>query len=604
MARRDRFNSDDEKTVKAKVSFKNIRHVNALFKYTKPYRINFIIGLIAIGLSSGTTLSFPFLLKKLIDTAHDKNGQGLLASPNFIAELMLGILVLQMVFSFSRVYFFSKVGENALADLRLDVYNRIIRLPMTFFSERRVGELSSRISSDLSQIQDAVTFMFADLIRTILTLVIGISLILFISIKLTFIMLSVLPLVVLIAIIFGKYIRKQSKKVQDQLADSNTIVQESFAGIVSVKSYANEYFESNRYATSLRILVKTAVNNAKTRGIFISIMIFCLFGTIILVVWKGVGLMNQGALSFGDLTAFVLYTSFVGGSMAGFADLYSSLQKTIGATERIREILEEKTELTSIQSINILNDNILNGSISINHLSFFYPNRPEILTLQDITVEVKSGQTIALVGTSGAGKSTLISLLLGFWKPVSGRILLDGKPFEDFSISQIRKQMAYVPQDIMLFGGTIKENIAYGNPEASIDEIKIAAEKAFAHEFIDSFPEGYETVVGERGIKLSGGQRQRIAIARAILRDPKVLILDEATSSLDSASEKLVQLALDNLMQNRTSIVIAHRLSTIRNADVIYVMDKGLIKEYGSHQELLNMNGLYNHLISLQFDQS
>lgn len=602
MARRDRLNSTDEIKVKYKVNLNNIKEVLALFKYAKPYRGYFVAGLAAIALSSATTLSFPFLLKKLIDTAHQSAGNGLLSNPNSIAQIMILILLLQMVFSFSRVYFFSQVGEKALADLRIDVFNTIIRLPMSFFAERRVGELSSRISSDLSQIQDAVSFMLADLLRTILTLGIGISLILFISIHLTIIMLSVLPAVVILAIIFGKHIRKKSKIVQDQLADSNTIVQESFSGIVSVKSFANEYFESNRYANALNNMVKTAINNAKTRGLFISLMIFSLFGTIILVVWNGVGLMLAGKMSFGDLTAFVLYTSFVGGSMAGFADLYSSLQKTIGATERIRELLNEQPEIPSIDKSNILNINKIEGNISINNLSFSYPNRSDVQTLKDLNFSVKAGQTVALVGTSGAGKSTLVSLLMRFWKPKSGHIEIDGRNLEDYPISELRQQMAYVPQDILLFGGTIRENIEYGKPGASIDEIREASIKAFADNFINEFPEGYNTVVGERGIKLSGGQRQRIAIARAILRDPKILILDEATSSLDSASEKLVQQALDNLMLNRTSIVIAHRLSTIRNADQIFVMDKGSIREFGTHDSLLEMNGLYAHLVSLQFN--
>jgi ABC-type multidrug transport system fused ATPase/permease subunit len=332
-------------------------------------------------------------------------------------------------------------------------------------------------------------------------------------------------------------------------------------------------------------------------------MLFSLFGAIILVVWFGVGLMQEGKLSFGDLTAFVVYTSFVGGSMAGFADLYSNLQKTLGATQRVRELLKEETEQVSITEEAVIPENLLHGEVEFRHIAFSYPSRRELTVLKDISIHAKKGQQIALVGPSGAGKSTISSLLLQFYQPNSGAIYFDGKPASSIPLSQIRLQMAVVPQDVLLFGGTIRENIAYGKPDATLEEIEAAAEKAYAHDFIKGFPEGYETLVGERGIKLSGGQRQRIAIARAILKDPVILILDEATSSLDSASESLVQDALENLMKNRTSFVIAHRLSTIRNADQIIVLDKGLVKECGTHEELLAMeDGLYKSLNKFQMD--
>jgi ABC-type multidrug transport system fused ATPase/permease subunit len=494
------------------------------------------------------------------------------------------------------------VGEKALADLRYDLYGHLIRLPMQFFSERRVGELSSRISSDLSQIQDAVTFILADLIRGVLTLFIGIGLILFISVKLTLIMLSVIPIVVVTAVIFGRYIRKLSRKAQDNLADSNIIVQETLSGIASVKAFTNEIFETNRYRKSLDKVVALSVANGKTRGLFISIMIFSLFGAIVLVVWYGVGLLQTGELTFGDLTAFVVYTSFIGGSMAGFADIYSSFQKTLGATQRVRELLNETPESTI--SISTSNQVIsrLSGDISFKGVGFSYPSRSDVTVLDSVTMDIKAGTQVALVGPSGAGKSTIASMILGFFKPDQGSLSFDGISINDLSINDLRAKMAYVPQDILLFGGTIRENIAYGKIDATDEEIREAAEKAFASEFVEAFPEKYETIVGERGVKLSGGQRQRIAIARAILRNPVILILDEATSSLDSASEQLVQSALDNLMKNRTSIVIAHRLSTVRNADKIFVLDKGVVKESGTHDELLISNGLYSHLVSLQME--
>ena len=599
MARR--FNGED--IPKAKLTKENWKEALLVFNYLKPYKAAFFTGLLVIGLSSMTTLALPYFLKQLIDSA-DALRQGKTAvAPGTIALWMLGILIIQMMLSFTRVYLFTRVGENALADLRIDVYKKMIRLPMDFFAQRRVGELSSRLSSDLSQIQDAVTFMLAEIIRGILTLVVGIGLILYISPKLTLIMLSVIPIVVIIAVIFGKYIRKLSRKAQDQLADSNTVVQETLQGIANVKAFSNEWFETERYTRSLKQVVALAMQSGKVRGLFISFMLFSLFGAIILVVWFGVGLMQEGKLSFGDLTAFVVYTSFVGGSMAGFADLYSNLQKTLGATQRVRELLKEETELVNITEEVIAPENRLQGEVEFRHIAFSYPSRRELTVLKDISIHAKKGQQIALVGPSGAGKSTISSLLLQFYQPDSGAIYFDGKPAGSIPLSQIRLQMAVVPQDVLLFGGTIRENIAYGKPDATLEEIEAAADKAYAHDFIRGFPEGYETLVGERGIKLSGGQRQRIAIARAILKDPVILILDEATSSLDSASESLVQNALENLMKNRTSFVIAHRLSTIRNADQIIVLDKGLVKETGTHEELLAMeDGLYKSLNKFQMD--
>jgi len=599
MARKNRELDDVDK--KVRITKENWRDTISMFRFMQPYRWHFIAGLIFITLSSITTLSFPYFLKKLIDTAVSTEKEWNF-SPNQIALLMICILILQMCFSFGRVYFFTYSGENALADLRKEVYNRMIQLPMEFFAKRRVGELSSRLSADLSQIQDAMTLMLAEILRGILTLLIGIGLIFYISHKLTLVMLSVIPVIIVVAVIFGKKIRGLSKEAQDNLANSNTIVQETLQGIANVKAFSNEWFERNRYADSLGKVVQLAIRNGKYRGSFISFLLFALFGTIVFVVWYGVGLMQRGELSFGDLTAFVIYTTFVGGSMAGFADLYSQLQKTIGSTQRVREVLKEAIESIDMDKRDINESERLMGSVRFENVSFSYPSRPEINVLQQVTIASKSGQQIALVGPSGAGKSTMVSMLLRFYHPNQGMIYFDDKPIDVVSLSALRKQIAFVPQDVLLFGGTIRENIAYGKPDATLAEIAEAARQANAHEFIERFPEGYDTIVGERGVKLSGGQRQRIAIARAILKNPVILILDEATSSLDSASEQLVQDALDNLMKNRTSFVIAHRLSTVRNADNIYVLDKGQIVESGTHDELITKDGLYKSLCKLQFD--
>jgi ABC-type multidrug transport system fused ATPase/permease subunit len=581
---------------KAKLTMANLRETLLIFSYIRPYMGKFITGLVFITLSSLTTMSFPYLLKQLIDTANGTKSP--FGTSGAIVGWMFAILTVQMLFSFMRIYLFTAVGENAVADMRRDIYRKMITMPMDFFAQRRVGELSSRISADLSQIQDAVTSLLAEVLRGILTLIIGIGLILYISPLLTGVMLSVIPVIIIIAIVFGKYIRRFSRQTQDQLADSNTIVQETLQGISNVKSFTNEWFEINRYTKSLQQVVKMAIKSGQYRGMFVSFLLFSLFGTIVLVVWYGIGHLN-----FGDLTAFVVYTAFVGGSMAGFADLYGQLQKTLGATQRVRELLKDIPEQVSEQDEPIQPEHVLHGEVRLQNIAFSYPTRSELPVLKDVSVTVTPGEQVAIVGPSGAGKSTIAALLLRFYEPGSGQLLYDNKPATSIPLTQLRKQIALVPQDVLLFGGTIRENILYGKPDATQEEIEQAARQAHAHEFIINFPEAYETVVGERGVKLSGGQRQRIAIARAILKNPVILILDEATSSLDAASESLVQEALDNLMKSRTSFIIAHRLSTIRSADKIVVLEKGVVRELGTHQELLNLpDGLYRELNRLQLE--
>lgn len=603
MARRRETNQ--EESPKVKITKESLREAMVIFKYLRPYRSMFIAGLVFIALSAGTTMAFPYLLKSLIDSAHGTLKGPFSYTPGTIALIMIAVLGVQMVFSFLRIYIFTYVGENAVADMRKEIYRHILTMPMDFFAQQRVGDLSSRITADVSQIQDAITSVLAELLRGILTLIIGIGLIMYLSPKMTALMLSVVPVIVIIALIFGKFIRKLSRQAQDKLAESGTVVQETLQGIGNVKAFANEWYEIDRYDKSITGLVKLAVSNGRFRGLFVSFMLFSVFGAIVLVVWYGAGLMQKGLLSFGDLTAFVVYTAFVGGTMAGFAELFSQFQKTLGATQRVRELLREQVESVSVTKDDLDNNFRLTGDVSIQHVAFSYPSRKEINVIKDLSLEAKRGQQIAIVGPSGAGKSTIASLLLRFYEPDKGQILFDGKPASSIPLTQFRKQVALVPQDILLFGGTIFENIAYGKPDATAAEVESAARKANAHDFITSFPESYKTVVGERGIKLSGGQRQRIAIARAILKDPAILLLDEATSALDSESEVQVQEALQNLMKNRTSFVIAHRLSTIRNADQIIVLEDGRVKESGTHQELINMEeGLYKNMNRLQLFES
>jgi ABC-type multidrug transport system fused ATPase/permease subunit len=563
---------------------------------------------------------FPLLLGKMIDAAAPgvkvdlpqsqmSDGFGgfdlktVQWSLNTIILLLFLQLTVQMVFSFMRIYLLTEVGERSLADMRKDLYGKLISQPMSFFSEQRVGELSSRISNDLSQIQDAISFTLAEFLRGIFTLVIGLSFIFWISTELALVMLSVVPMVAIVAVVFGMRIRKMARKAQDQLADSGNIVQETFSGISVVKAFTAESNEMKRYTKSIFSVVDTAIGNARYRGAFVSFMIFSVFGAISFVMWYGAKMIQTSELSTGELTMFVIFSAFVGGTFAGFADMFSNLQKTLGATQRVRELLRTEGEPVILDDRIIKPAHIIKGEVEFKDVKFSYPSRKDIQVLKGINLKVKEGEQIALVGPSGAGKSTIASLLLKFYDQESGSILFDGKNSNDFQLTELRSQMAFVPQDVLLFGGSIKENIAYGNQDATDEQIEEAAKKANAQEFIQKFPEGYETIVGERGVKLSGGQRQRIAIARAILKNPAILILDEATSSLDSESELLVQEALERLMKGRTSFVIAHRLSTVRNANQIVVIDKGIVQETGTHDALIQSEtGLYKRLVEMQFD--
>src|SRR6266542_3103754 len=465
---------------------------------------------------------------------------------------------------------------------------------MTFFAQRRVGELASRLSADLIQIEDTLITILPQFLRQTTLLVGGIALIAVPSLQLTGIMLLSLPLVIAVAVVFGRKTRKISRDAQDRLADTATIVEETLQGIVNVKAFANEVYELNRYDQGLGRFLASTLRGARLRAAFIAFVIFALFGSIVLVLWSGARLLQQGEITFGDLTRFILYTTFVAGAMGQFAELYSQLQKAIGATQRVRELLRETGEVEArLGPAPPSTLPRLRGDVVFENVHFTYPSRPGVEVLHALSLAATSGQRIALVGPSGAGKSTLISLLLRLYDPSAGHLSIDGRDARDYRLTELRGQMSMVPQEVLLFGGSIAENIAYGKPGALAAEIEQAARRANAHEFIQAFPEGYATLVGDRGIKLSGGQRQRVAIARAILKDPAILILDEATSSLDSESERLIQEALETLMRGRTSFIIAHRLATVRHVDRLVVLEQGRIVGEGSHGELLALGGLY-----------
>ena len=576
--------SEKNDSAKKRIDWKALKRGSKLYSYIRPYQGKFLLGVVFLFLSSAANLAFPKLLGDLVNASSLENFN---SSIKQVALMLFGVLILQATFSYFRIILFVQVAEKGLAALRQATYEKILRLPMTFFNTRRVGELNSRISSDISQLQETFTTTLAEFIRQLIIIIGGIVLLLFTSVKLTLFMLAILPVVVLAAVAFGRFIRKYSKKVQDELADSNTIVEETLQGIGSVKAYTNELFELNRYKTTTELVAQTAIKGGYYRAAFASFIVLGLFGAVVAVIWQGSILIAEGKLDAGQLISFVLYSSFIGGSIGGMADVYARIQKAVGATEELLEIFEFEEEPIQFQKRNKSSLSKIRGALAFQNVDFAYPSRNELKVLKGLRFQASAGQKIALVGSSGAGKSTVMNLILGFYHPNSGEIQIDGKALPSYDLTSYRQQLALVPQDVLLFGGSISSNIEYGNPGSSQIEIEEAAKKAFAHDFILSFPDGYDTLVGERGIQLSGGQRQRIAIARALLCNPAILLLDEATSALDSESEAEVQKALELLMQGRTSIVIAHRLSTIRNADLILVMEQGQIVEQGTYLELM-----------------
>ncbi len=589
----------EAKKEKRKLKKGSLKKSLKLYKYVKPYQGEFALGLVFLILSSLANLALPKFMGDLVDAS---NSEAIFDNIERTSLLLLGILVIQAVVSFFRVVLFVNVTEKTLASLRQATYAHLIKLPINFFNSKRVGELNSRISADISLLQETFTTTLAEFIRQIIIIFGGIAILLYTSPKLTLFMLGIVPVVVIIAVFFGRFIRNYAKDVQSGVADSNTIVEETLQGIFNVKAFANEFFEIARYREKTNAVAKIGMKGGKYRGAFSSFIILGMFGAIVAVIWRGVNLIAADELAIGELFSFIIYSAFIGGSIGGLANVYANLQKAIGATEELMDIFDEETEDLIDNS---LTDKLQDfaGNIEFKNLDFAYHSRPDQKVINNFNLKVNAGEQVALVGPSGAGKSTLVSLILQFYSATKGTLHFDNKAAQTYSLSALRNQMAVVPQDVFLFGGTIRENIAYGKTNASEEEIIDAAKQANAWDFINDFPEKLDTIVGERGVQLSGGQRQRVAIARAVLKDPKILILDEATSALDSESERLVQEALDKLMLGRTSIVIAHRLATVRKADKIAVLEKGKLVELGSHTELIaNTKGLYYNLSTLQFN--
>ncbi len=571
---------------------KNRTTIYKLLDYIKPYKFTFILGLFFLFLSSISSLIFPWLVGQLVDQSSQD-----ISNVNKIAILLFILFAAQAIFSYFRIILFVHVTAKAMAKLRSDSFSNLIKLPLDFFSERRIGELCSRIASDIEILKNTFTTDLATFLRQIIIIVAGVILLSITSFKLTLLMLCTLPVIVIIAVIFGRKLRDYAKNVQNIVAESNTIVEETLQAITTVKVFTSELFEINRYNIKTNEIASTSIKLGKLRAIFASFIIFGIFGSIVAVIWYGTILIQNGNMSIGQLFSFVLYSVFIAASVGGIAELYASIQKAIGATEELLKIQNKIPENIFKSS----NKKIINGHVNFNKVNFSYPSRKNTKVINNLSFNISDGEQVAIVGVSGSGKTTITKLLLKLYEIDSGEITFNNDKIEDFELHQIRKKIGIVPQDIILFANTIKENLLYANREAKEDQIIEAAKKANAHNFIMEFENGYDTIVGERGIELSGGQRQRIAIARLILKNPKILIFDEATSSLDSESESLIQDSMNLLLQSRTSIIIAHRLSTIKNVDKILVLEHGNIVESGTHKQLIKQNGTYQKLAKLQF---
>jgi ATP-binding cassette, subfamily B, bacterial MsbA len=575
------------------VSFKAVNW-GRLFGYLKPYWGRMGLALLALLASSGFGLGFPLVIVRLLDSVTKAKS---FAPLNQLALLLVGIFLLQAVFTSVQSYLLSYIGEHIVFDLRTSLYNQLQKLSLSFYSSRRVGDIVSRLSSDVTQMRTMLTNNLTGFLSQVLTLIGSIVIVLTMNARLTLFILALVPILIGIAAVFGSRLQKASTLIQDQLADSTVVAEEGLQGIRVVKSFGREEYEIQRYHNAMEKTFRASLQMSVYSSAFAALMMFLGFSTIAAIMWYGGREVISGHLTLAMITGFLMYGISIAASLGGLAGLYAQVRAAIGGVQRVFEILDTTPSIQDEPNAAVMP--AAQGHIRFENVSFTYDGEAPVL--QNVSLDIQAGEILALVGPSGAGKSTIFNLIPRFYDPTNGSIRIDGYDLRSVTQHSLREQIGIVPQETILFGGTIRENILYGRLDATEEEMIEAAKAANAHDFIIGFPRGYETIVGERGMNLSGGQRQRIAIARAILKDPAILLLDEATSSLDNESEGLVQEALDRLMQNRTTVIVAHRLSTIKVAHRIAVLDGGRIVELGTHDDLMKLNGLYARLYSMQF---
>lgn len=572
-----------------------------LLSLARPHAGALGVATLCLLLGSSIGLLYPQAAKLTIDEVM-RTGQIAGMPLDRVGLVLLALFSAQAVFVSLRFYLFTVVGDRVVADLRVALYEAIVAQEMGFFDARKTGELTSRLSSDTQVLQSAVTTNLSMVLRYGVQAIGGIALLVYTSWRLSMVLIVVLPVVLGVAIGYGRVVRRLSRRVQDAIAASTSVAEESIAGIRTVRSFAQEQAERARYAEAVEDSFELGKSRAKLGALFGGAMSFVTYGAIAVILWLGIRMVADpsSGLTAGALTAFLLYTLTVAFSLGVLSGVYGDLMKALGASERVFSLLDRTPKL------DVKPDAITDplppdqSRVEVEALWFAYPTRPEVNALQDVSFTVNPGERVALVGPSGSGKSTLASLLTRFYDPSRGAIRIGGHDLRDYDPSALRRSIGVVAQEPVLFSGTLRENVLYGRPDATDDEVRAALEAANAWGFVQEFPDGVETVIGERGLRLSGGQKQRVAIARALLKDPALLILDEATSALDVESEALVQRALDHLMEGRTTLIIAHRLSTIRSADRVVVLDHGRVMEAGTHRELMDHRALYFRLVESQ----